>query len=774
MKQDPENYHDLFMNMTQGVICQSADGAIIRANPAAERILGVTLDQMQGRTSMDPRWRAVAESGAELAGSEHPAMLALTTGQPQLRRVMGIYNPLENRHRWLAVDAIPEFRRGENRPFQVVVTFSDITEQKTAQIALEQSEERFRLTFQASPDAININRLSDGLFIDINAGFTVLTGYDRQEVLGKTSGEINIWQSPDDRSDLVRKLLENRSVNDFKAVFCRKDGSLGTGRMSARIMNLGGIPHIISITRDISRQTETLEALRVSENRLSSVLRTAPTAIGVVSNRVFVTVNDRMCAMVGYDREELIGRNARMLYQNDGDYAFVGEEKYRQISVHGTGTVETRWLRKNGEVIDILMSSSPIDRDNLAAGVTFTALDISERKRAEGEREKLQSQLIQAHKMESVGRLAGGVAHDFNNMLGVILGHTELLLMKADPGLDLYAGLQEIRKAAERSANLSRQLLAFARKQTISPQVLDLNDRIEGMLELLSRLIGEDIDLAWVPDRRLWPVYMDPTQADQILANLCANARDAVTGNGRVTIETQCINIDAAYCASHCEARAGDYVLLAVSDNGCGIAKESMDKLFDPFFTTKELGKGTGLGLATLYGIVKQNNGFIYVYSELGTGSTFKIYLPRFYGEVPEKQKIEQRGAAREGRGNILLVEDEPAILMMTKIMLCELGYSVLPAASPAEAIALAEKYGAELDLVMTDVIMPEMNGRDLAKILQDMLPGLKCLFTSGYTDNVIAHHGVLDAGKHFIQKPFSMEDLASTITKVLAGLERN
>jgi two-component system, cell cycle sensor histidine kinase and response regulator CckA len=550
----------------------------------------MTLAQMQGRTSMDPRWRTINEDGSDLDGSEHPAMLALCTGQPIVNRVMGVYHPREDCHRWLSVDAVPEFRAGEDEPFQVYATFTDITDRRLAEAALRQSEERFRLTFQASPDAININRLRDGLFVDINHGFTALTGYSREDVVGRTSADIRIWDDQEDRRKLVQGLQINGYYHDLEAKFRRKNGAIAYGRMSAQVILLEGVAHIISITRDISEHTEALKALRANERLLASILHTAPIAIGVVSKRIFTAVNDRFSTMTGYAKEELVGKNSRMVYANDADYEFVGKEKYRQICEYGTGTVETRWRRKDGNIIDILMSSSPIDASNLAAGVTFTALDISERKRAEAEREKLQAQLLQAHKMESVGRLAGGVAHDFNNMLGVILGHTEMLMVATDPTQQLYADLQEIRKAAERSADLTRQLLAFARKQTIALQVLNLNDIVDKMLKLLQRLIGEDIELIWLPARELWPVHMDPSQIDQVLVNICVNARDAIGGVGRVIIETSCVVIDEAYCTTHCQAVAGQYVVLAVSDNGCGMDKDTQEKLFDPFFTTKEMG----------------------------------------------------------------------------------------------------------------------------------------------------------------------------------------
>jgi two-component system cell cycle sensor histidine kinase/response regulator CckA len=391
-----------------------------------------------------------------------------------------------------------------------------------------------------------------------------------------------------------------------------------------------------------------------------------------------------------------------------------------------------------------------------------------DRNASERKRLTLEAQLLQAQKMESVGRLAGGVAHDFNNMLSVISGYAELALEKVDPGDPLHADLKEIQDAARRSAEITRQLVAFARKQTISPKVLDLNFTVEGMLNMLRRLIGEDIDLAWLPKARLWPVKMDPAQIDQILANLCVNARDAISGVGKITIETSNVTLDEAYCTDHAGFVPGEFVLLAVSDDGCGMDGEVQEKIFEPFFTTKGPGKGTGLGLATVYGIVKQNDGFINVYSEPGRGTTFKIYLPRHAGqeEVKAAQNFEQLPA---GRGEtVLIVEDEQAIILIATKMLDRLGYRVLTADTPSEAIRLAREFTGRIHLLLTDVVMPEMNGRELADELQTQHPEIKILFMSGYTSNVIAHQGVLDAGVDFIQKPLILKELALKIRAIL------
>ncbi len=767
-EEGPETYRNLFATMTQGVVYYSADGQILSANPAAERILGLPFARMQGRKAMDPDWRTVGEDGADLPGTEHPALLALASGRPVLGTVIGVLQPEQGRHCWLLVDAMPEFRGGQDRPWRVFTVFTDITERRLAEAALRQSEERFRLTFRASPDSVNINRLDDGMYVDVNEGFTRLTGYHAGEVLGRTSADINIWHDLSDRQKLVQEILAKGYCNDLEARFRRKDGSVGHGRMSARVITLKNVPHIISVTRDVTEQTEALQALHSNKNLLDSILRTAPTAIGVVSNRVFLVVNERMCLMTGYAQDELVGKNARMLYPDDREYEYVGTEKYRQISVDKTGSVETRWRRKDGEIIEILLCSSPINPNDLVSGVTFTALDISERKQAEAEREKLQAQLLQAQKIESIGRLAGGVAHDFNNMLTVILGHAEMAIKNFEQSDPVHANLEIIIEAAYRSADLVRQLLAFARKQTVEPKILELSDYIAGMLPMLMSLINEDIDLVWKPGAELWLIRIDPSQVDQLVANLCVNARDAIDGVGKITIETENVTFDAAYCAVHTGFMPGEYVQLCVSDNGAGMDKEVIEHIFEPFFTTKERGRGTGLGLAGVYGIVRQNNGFVNVYSEPDKGSSFKIYLPRFSGGHME-ELFEKTSSVPQGSGElVLLVEDEAAILNVGKEMLERLGFRVLTAASPSEALRQAHAHMDEIRLLITDVIMPEMNGRDLARVLVGMKADLPCLFTSGYTANVIAHHGVLDNGIHFIQKPFSSKDLALAVWRIL------
>jgi PAS domain S-box-containing protein len=427
-----------------------------------------------------------------------------------------------------------------------------------------------------------------------------------------------------------------------------------------------------------------------------------------------------------------------------------------------TVLMELEQYCKDGATIWVELAASAIRDDHFQMnGILTVSRDITERK-------KLEEQLRQSQKMEAVGQLAGGVAHDFNNMLGVIVGGAELALKDATQPKALRKHLEAILTAGHRSAEITRQLLAFARKQAIMPKILDLNETVEGMLKLLRRLIGEDIDLIWLPGAKLGSVKMDPSQVDQIMANLCVNARDAMAGAGKVTIETHNVVLDDAYCAEHKGCSPGEYVMLAVSDNGNGIDKQTMEKIFEPFFTTKELGQGSGLGLSTVYGIVKQNFGYIDIDSEPGQGSTFKIYLPRHAVETEQTGKKSINTPTARGLETVLVVEDESVFLDVVKLMLKRLGYAVLTAATPGEAVGIASDNLDGLNLLISDVIMPEMNGPELANKLTALCPQLKCLFMSGYSGNVVADRGIVDERINFIQKPFSIQQLAVKVREVL------
>ena len=397
-----------------------------------------------------------------------------------------------------------------------------------------------------------------------------------------------------------------------------------------------------------------------------------------------------------------------------------------------------------------------------------TVQDITARKNIEAENEKLQRQLLQAQKMESIGRLAGGVAHDYNNISSIIIGYSELAMQKLAPTDPMHEYFTQILNAAKRSSEITRQLLAFARQQTISLKILNLNEILSNLLKMLRRLVGEDIELVFLPDDAIWPVKVDPSQIDQIMANLCVNARDAIKDVGTITIETRNTSFSDAYCSSHMGFIPGDYVLLSVSDNGRGIAPENIEKVFEPFFTTKEIGKGTGLGMATVFGIVKQNNGFINLYSEPGEGTVFKIYLPRHSGPIEHATGRKAVEIPTSRGETVLFVEDEASIRKIGKILLLQLGYAVLDTGSPLDAIQMAKDHAGTIDLLITDVVMPEMNGRVLSERLAQRYPRMKTLFISGYTANVIVTRGVLQDGMFFLSKPFSRESLAFKIREVL------
>lgn len=520
----------------------------------------------------------------------------------------------------------------------------------------------------------------------------------------------------------------------------------------------------------ISEKERALQALYASNEINRVTFDLAPLGIAHVAlDGKWLRVNDRLCEIVGYERKELLKLTFQDITHPDDLATDLGFMQQMLAEVRETYALDKRYIRKDGSQVWIRLTVSLAREEDRRPRHFISMIEnIAARKFAEAEHDRLETQLRQAQKMESVGRLAGGVAHDYNNMLSVIMGYTEMALDGIDQDQSIREQLTEVLSAAQRSVEITRQLLAFARKQTIDPRVLKLNDTIAGMLKMLQRLIGENINLSWNPKSGLWLVKMDPSQIDQILANLCVNARDAIADVGKITIETDNVILDDYYCADRTDCTAGDYVMLLVSDTGSGMDKETLERIFEPFFTTKEVGRGTGLGMSTVYGIVKQNSGSINIYSEPGTGTTIRIYIPRYHSEQQPAITKEAHKIIKGSGETLLLVEDESTVRKMACTMLERSGYSVLMAASPSEAFAIAKAHAGKIDLLVTDVVMPEMNGKELASQLQDLYPQIKVLFMSGYTANAIAHHGVLDDGVNFIQKPFSHKDLTGKVHMVL------
>ncbi len=639
---------------------------------------------------------------------------------------------------------------------QVRQQTQQIRQRLEAEAALEK---HFMLVWETSADGM---RMTDGqgLTVKVNLAYCRLVERSRAELEGQPLAEA--YQE----SDRVRITAHYRELFTGGKIPPSQEHQvvLWNGRKAwfeltnSFLEQPGGPTLLLSQFRDVTAR-KGAEAER--ERLMQAIEQAAETIIITDARGTIQYVNPTFATITGYTRAEAIGQTPRMLKSGRQDAAFY-KEMWDTLTRGETWTGRFINRKKDGTFYTEDATISPV-RDASGQTVNYVAA-----KRDITREIKLEDQLIQAQKMESVGRLAGGVAHDFNNMLGVILGQAELAMEQVDPSQPLHADLMEIRQAALRSADLTRQLLTFARKQTVAPKVLDLNETVDGMLRMLCRLIGEDIKLVWRPARDLRPVKVDPAQIDQILANLCVNARDAIAGVGQVTIETSNSKVDEAYCAEHSGVEPGDYVLIAVTDTGCGMSKEVQQHLFEPFFSTKGVGKGTGLGLASVYGAVKQNQGFIHVQSEPGCGTTFRIYLPVHQGADPDKETMAPAGIASGGPETILLVEDEPSILKLGQRLLEAQGYQVLAANCPAEAIRLAGLSAGKIDLLMTDVVMPGMNGRDLARQLQSVQPSLKSLFMSGYTADVIAHHGVLDGGVHFVQKPFSREELAAKVREAL------
>ncbi|MGA2477360.1 MAG: PAS domain S-box protein [Spirochaetia bacterium] len=765
------------------------EGRVIIWNKAIEKMTGIPATQMIGKGDHAYAVPFYGRASMQLVDfvledyTEIPVRYSNITREGDTLSAEVFCNALYNNTGAWVFSKVSPLRNQSGAIIGAIESIRDITMRRRTEEALRESEQRYRSLVEKSKDGIFVAQ--DGFLKYGNRAALVLVGYSEQELSARPFIELI---HPDDRAKVVDRYQKRLGGEEVESRYTfrliRKDGDIKWVELGATLLYFEGKPATLNIITDITERRQAEEVLQESERRLSEIVDFLPDATFAIDTEGTITAWNRAIEqMTGKTKKQMLGcRNYEYAIPFYGhrrpiliDFTLDSQEeineKYAFVEKRGDtclAEVFTPLLHEGKGAHLWGVATLLRNEKGKIVGAIESIRDITIRKRAEEEKAKLEGQLLQAQKMESVGRLAGGVAHDFNNMLGVILGHTEMALELVDPGQPVHADLEEIRKAAERSADLTRQLLAFARKQTVAPRVLDLNQTVEGMLTMLERLVGEDVHLTWQPKADLWPVMVDRSQIDQILTNLCVNARDAISNVGKIIIETENSVIDKAYCTDHAGFVAGEYVLLAVTDDGCGMDKETLSHMFEPFFTTKGIGKGTGLGLATVYGIVKQNSGFINVYSEPDHGTRFTIYLPRYSGKTEQARGMQAEGPALRGHETILLVEDEPASLKLIRKMLEGQGYTVLTAGTPGEAIRLAREHVGEIHLLMTDVIMPEMNGRDLARNLLSLYPHLKRLFASGYTANVIAHHGVLSEGVHFIQKPFSIRVLAAKVREAL------
>ena len=655
---------------------------------------------------------------------------------------------------------------------KLVCFMRDVTDRKLAEEAVRTSEEEFRLLAEAMPQIVWATR-KDGWNTYFNQQWVEYTGRSLQESFGHGW---NIPFHPDDRQrawDAWQRATTTGGNYSLECRLRRADGEYRWWliRGVPVLDKTGEILKWFGTCTDIDDMKRTETALQENERALIEAQQVS--RIG--SWRYDVTKDEATWSRQMFDlfgRDPGLGEPSWQEHRSSihpDDWAAVDAAVVASSTAGTPYSIEFRLLHPT-HGLRWAWTVGTAERNAAGAVVQLkgTVQDITDRKRAEEEKGQLEAQLQQAQKMESVGRLAGGVAHDFNNMLGVIIGHAELGLGGVDVGHPLRANLVEIRTAAQRSADLTRQLLAFARQQTVTPRVLDLNTVVAGALKMLERLIGEEIKLRWRPAKDVWPVTIDPTQVDQILANLCVNARDAIDGVRTIVVSTGNCAFDDADCASLPGLVPGEYVRLEVVDDGCGMDAETKTHMFEPFFTTKAVGEGTGLGLASVYGAVKQNAGTVDVRSELGAGTTITIYLPRTVAKTAALETEATAGAIERGHETILLVEDEPTLLKLASFILERQGYRVLAAATPAAAIRLATEQPGPIHLLMTDVVMPEMNGRALAKQILALQPCLKCLFMSGYTADVVASHGIVDEAVSFLQKPFTIDTVAAKVRETL------
>ncbi len=641
--------------------------------------------------------------------------------------------------------------------------------------ALRASESSYHGLFNAIQQAIYIQD-EQARFLDVNEGALAMYGYTREEMLGQTPE----FLAAPGRNALgkLAPIMEAARLGKpqhFEFWGRRKNGEVFPKEVWLYPGTYFGRSVIVAIASDISERKQAEQALHDTNERLHTYIEAIPDAVFIKDGEgrwmVINRAAEHLFQMEGFawrGKTDLEMAAERPLLATAFQQCAKADEQTWQAGALSLGVEKV--MGPEGQLLTFDVRKLPLfERDGRRKTLIVIGRDITEKTLAEEEKSRLQLQLQQAQKLESIGRLAGGVAHDFNNMLQVILGNVSMGLGEIAPGHPVREFLEEIQKAGQRSADLTRQLLAFASRQAAHPRLLDLNTTITGMIKMLRRLIGEDIQLSWQPGPDLWPVKMDPSQVDQILANLAVNARDAIGGVGTVSIATtNLVCRDEAYTRQFIGCTPGDYVLLTVRDTGHGMDEETRAHVFEPFFTTKERGKGVGLGLATVFGIVKQNGGFIDVKSAPGQGATFSIGLPKAIGDVVPDTTTTEAPQSRGGPETLLLVEDEEAVLRFSLGALTKLGYRVLAAESPAQALDLARRHQGDIHLLVTDVVLPNMNGRELAQLMSSIVPGIQCLFMSGYTADIIANLGVVDEHVNFIQKPFHPDELAAKIRNIL------
>ena len=743
-----------------GVVIAKPSGAVVEANDYYLRTIGYSREEFE-RGMVD--WRAITPP--EWLPADDRAIEKLRE-----RRTCAPYEKEYVRRDGTRVSVLLCDVMLPGPEEEIVAFVLDITDRKRSEAALRESEERFRQAFYTSPDAVNINRLEDGLYVDVNEGFTQLTGFAREDVIGKTSAEINIWCHLADRQKLVRGLKEQGYYENLEARFRRKDGSVTTALMSASILLLHDVPHILSITRDISDRKRMEEELKQSEERFRMVVESSPDAIFVRSGSGhFVYLNPAAVRLFGAaSSDQLIGKHIMERIPPD-EHAAISERITLINEGHAVPMMERTYLRIDGSPIHVEVSAVPFRFEGTNGALVF-ARDITERRRAEQALRESERNLRQLQKMEAMGTLAGGIAHDFNNILGVMIGFTELAMLETQELPDVQSNLEQVHKAGVRAQDLVRQILTFSRQSDQELKPVVVSHLIKEATKMLRATIPSSTQIRHQIRPRTSAVVADPTQIHQVLMNLVTNASHAVQGMsaGSIDITLDEETLDQQSAAIHPDLKPGHYVILKVRDNGTGIPAGIIEKIFDPFFTTKETGKGSGMGLAVVHGIVKNHGGAITVESEVGSGSTFTVYLPSLEKE-PSRSKDTAQPIAR-GTGRILFVDDEQALAIIGQSILKRLGYKVDIRTSSLDALDAFRANPKKYDLVITDYTMPGMTGVALSEEMLKIRPDIPIILCTGYSE-VATPEKVKAAGiRELIMKPVVREQLAHAIHRALAA----
>jgi two-component system cell cycle sensor histidine kinase/response regulator CckA len=733
-----------------GIVLVNQEGRIVLVNLQTEKLFGYGREELLGQ--------AVETLVPERLRGRHRGHRAGFMGHPQVRPMgagLELYGLRKDKTEFPIEISLSPIDAGGGS--LVCTAIRDITDRKRI-------EERLRRLLDSAPDAMVIAG-NDGRIVLVNTQTEKLFGYNREELLGQPVEVLvpeRFWNRHRTHRNNYMVNSQARAMGAGNELYgLKKDGTEFPVEISLSPQQTDEGVLVSSTIRDITERKRVDDALRQSEANFRAMIEGTYGVYRATPEGKLLVVNDALVKMLGYESaEELLAMNLATDVFEKG--------KYTPLMFDQPGTrkqfakIEANWKQKDGKIIPVEISGRAVRDD--AGNVLYFEVIAENVSHVRG----VEQRLRHVQMMEAIGRLAGGIAHDFNNVLGVIVAYSDMLVEKLEDNAELSPLAASITKAVERGGTLTRQLLAFSRQQVLEPHVISFFEHLIGIKEMLTRVIGEDIRLEILPGNAKLRVKVDPTQLEQVIMNLVVNARDAMPDGGRLTIETSEIDIDDEYCSRNPEARPGRHAMMAVSDSGCGMSPEVLSRIFEPFFTTKEQGKGTGLGLATIYGIVKQSGGHISAYSEVGRGTTFKVYLPATQEEIDKPEVPSQEKVAPRGEETILIVEDEESLRGVTQKFLSDKGYQVIVAEDFQKALEASENDPRHIDLLMTDVVLPGSSGPKLADRLATTRPEMKVLFVSGYTADALVHGDLHRADFAFLSKPFSLNTLARKIRTIL------